>query len=233
MGARTFPRALLWAFATHCALVGALATKTRHSSIVAVEPESIVVETIELAPARVEPPSAPPASPVTVTATTRAPRANRASTPVAARPLEAHAELTAEAPDNVAAPSDLASNEDATGPEAARPRTAAASSRAPALAHGPMLLGTGGCRQYFPHDAKSEEGTVTVAIDVSTAGTSAGTHIVNESPSRNGFGEAAARCATSLHFAPAIDESGVPIRAVATLELHFARLRRRDTLSLR
>lgn len=233
MGAWTFSRALLWAFATHGALVGVLATKTRLPTVPIGELATIELETMEQAPVQAEPPSEARPAPEPAAPSARAPRPN----PTVTTKSETRGEptkMTAAASDDSALASGTSESAEATGTEsAARPQTAAASSHSLAPVRGPVLLGRDGCRRYFPHDAQSEEGTVTIAVDVSPTGEAAGTRIVQESPVRNGFGQAAARCATSLHFAPAIGESGVPVQAVATLELHFARPRRRDALSLR
>lgn len=93
------------------------------------------------------------------------------------------------------------------------------------LAHGPSLLGTEtACQRYFPFSAQAREASVTLAVYVGPRGEPYGARIIEEQPSRDGFGSAAKSCAlNALRFSPAVDRHGSPAPGTSILQLRFVR----------
>jgi hypothetical protein len=90
--------------------------------------------------------------------------------------------------------------------------------------HAPGLLAfTDPCRGYYPSGAAAEHGEVQLVVEVSAEGYTGTSHVTVESPSLQGFANAARACAKRLRFRPARDEEGVAIPGRAVLALSFDR----------
>jgi hypothetical protein len=79
------------------------------------------------------------------------------------------------------------------------------------------------CSGYFPVRANADHGQVQLSVHVDAAGHARADRLLLESPRGQGFGQAARACASALHFAPAVDAHGMPVKGVAKLELRFDR----------
>lgn len=91
-------------------------------------------------------------------------------------------------------------------------------------AHGPGLLAYGNpCAGFFPSDARADHGEVQLSVDVDTEGHPRASTVVIERPRGEGFGSAARACAQRLHFVPAVDQAGAPMRSHTKLRLRFDR----------
>ena len=79
------------------------------------------------------------------------------------------------------------------------------------------------CADLFPYAARSDSGTVAVALDVATDGQPLEAHIVEELPLGQGFALAAHHCVRRLRFAPALDAEGHAVASRSVVRLRFAR----------
>lgn len=90
------------------------------------------------------------------------------------------------------------------------------------------LLGSNSpCADLFPYAARSDRGTVKLALDVALSGQPLGSHVVDESPRGQGFALAAHHCIRRLRFSPALDGGGHAVASRSVLQLRFER--RRET----
>jgi hypothetical protein len=91
--------------------------------------------------------------------------------------------------------------------------------------HGPRLLTTAVCGGFFPSQARDDAGAVVVALSVHESGTPYAARIISETPSHQGFGSVALRCASFLKFAPAESAAGAHVSSISVVRLRFARAR--------
>jgi protein TonB len=88
----------------------------------------------------------------------------------------------------------------------------------------PGLMAVGNpCRGFYPAAADVDHGEVRVVVRVGRDGTTRGSDVVEEVPSRQGFGPAARACVARLRFRPARDAGGDAIPGQALLALSFDR----------
>lgn len=88
------------------------------------------------------------------------------------------------------------------------------------------LLGAANpCGDLFPYAARSDSGSVAVAIDVASSGQALGSYIVEEAPRDQGFALAARHCVRRLRFSPARDTSGQSVASRSLVRLRFDRAR--------
>ena len=89
---------------------------------------------------------------------------------------------------------------------------------------GPGLLPVASpCRGFFPIGAKADHGQVQIHVHVDASGRARFHQLLAEEPRGQGFGSAAAACASALRFAPALNGEGIAIAGSAKLELRFDR----------
>jgi len=86
----------------------------------------------------------------------------------------------------------------------------------------PLLLGDG-CRGFFPNHARPDQGLVSVIATVQSSGALAKLDVESESPSGEGFAQAARACLAKRKFVPALDEHGEPTGARTRINLRFTR----------
>jgi hypothetical protein len=86
-----------------------------------------------------------------------------------------------------------------------------------------LLATSDPCADLFPYAARSDSGTVAVALDVATNGQPRESHIVDEAPRGEGFALAAHHCVRRLRFAPALDAEGHAVASRSVVRLRFAR----------
>lgn len=79
------------------------------------------------------------------------------------------------------------------------------------------------CAGLFPWDARVDDGTVLLALEVTPAGLPQRPRIVQESPRGHGFAEAARSCLHRIRFEPAADREGAPIASRSVVRLRFHR----------
>jgi hypothetical protein len=90
------------------------------------------------------------------------------------------------------------------------------------------LLGAGNpCADLFPYAARSDSGSVAVALDVASSGRADESYIVEETPRGQGFAMAARHCVGRLRFSPARDATGQAVASRSVVRLRFER--RSDT----
>jgi hypothetical protein len=94
------------------------------------------------------------------------------------------------------------------------------------------LLRNAACADLFPYAARSDRGTVEVALDVALSGQPLGAQIVDEAPRGQGFALAARHCVSRLRFAPALDAMGHAIASRSVVQLRFERRREAARASL-
>jgi len=90
------------------------------------------------------------------------------------------------------------------------------------LSRQPALLGDG-CRGYFPERARQDQGSVTLLATLRADGKVARLQLEAESPTGEGFGDAAKACLTRGQFTPALDDAGHPTAARTRVVVRFAR----------
>jgi outer membrane biosynthesis protein TonB len=117
---------------------------------------------------------------------------------------------------------DTGGGEDATG-RAAVGRGASSAAR---------LLRNAACADLFPYAARSDRGTVAVALDVALSGQPMDAQIVDEAPRGQGFALAARHCVRRLRFSPALDASGHAVASRSVVQLRFERRRETARASL-
>jgi hypothetical protein len=101
---------------------------------------------------------------------------------------------------------------------------AAAEPASETAARGPRLIAAPNpCGSFFPRRAACDLGLVTLALQVTAAGGVAEPRVLSESPTGQGFAEAARLCTTQLRFLPALDAARQPIAARSVVRLRFAR----------
>lgn len=86
----------------------------------------------------------------------------------------------------------------------------------------PTLQGDG-CRGFFPDHAHTDLGAVSLIATVQANGALSKLQIETETPTGEGFANAARACLTSRRFAPALDRSGEPTTARTRINLRFTR----------
>lgn len=86
-----------------------------------------------------------------------------------------------------------------------------------------LLATSDPCADLFPYAARSDSGTVAIALDVATNGQPRESHIVEEAPRNQGFALAAHHCVRRLRFAPALDAEGHAVASRSVVRLRFAR----------
>jgi outer membrane biosynthesis protein TonB len=187
------------------------------------------------APAEPEPPRAEPAPRARPVARPK-PRAAPAPQPAAAPPL-----LTAaDQPERANDPAPLRFASDPNGrsytsglvASNAPPRTAAPAvssalvsdriTPADQLERQPLWRGDD-CRGYFPDQAQTDLGRVTLIAVVRPDGSIARLDVTGETPPDQGFARAARACIHNQRFAPALDKRGQPTTARTQIGLRFSR----------
>jgi protein TonB len=91
------------------------------------------------------------------------------------------------------------------------------------LSRRPTMLPGSGCGGYYPRQADADSAVVTVIAVVGASGSAERLSLSSESPSGQGFGGAARACLRQSRFSPALDKSGRPVKAVATVRVRFTR----------
>jgi periplasmic protein TonB len=79
------------------------------------------------------------------------------------------------------------------------------------------------CRGYYPPDTTFDVGQVTVTVVVRAGGEASSVAVLAESPSGQGFGQAARACLLSTRFSPALDKGGRAVSTAATIHVRFSR----------
>jgi len=79
------------------------------------------------------------------------------------------------------------------------------------------------CRRFFPNEARDDTGTAIMSVRVGTTGAVSAPRLLEEQPSRQGFGHAALGCAAFLRFQPAESDAGDRIASVSVVKLRFTR----------
>jgi hypothetical protein len=99
-----------------------------------------------------------------------------------------------------------------------------------------LVASTAACNGFFPATAASDDGVVTLSMQVTPSGRAHAGRVLDEQPLGEGFGNAARRCLERVRFQPALDRHGQPAASTSVLRLRFARhpgARRRLTAALR
>lgn len=91
------------------------------------------------------------------------------------------------------------------------------------LSRQPGLGAVDPCRGFFPPNAHSSRGEVSVLATIRDQGTVARIDIESESPTKQGFGAAARACLTKQRFTPALDDAGTPTAARTRIRIRFSR----------
>jgi len=91
------------------------------------------------------------------------------------------------------------------------------------LSRRPRLEGDDPCRGFFPSRAERDEGHVTLAVVVQATGAVGSVSVLVESPSGEGFGDAARACLAAQRFVPALDRGGRAARTATQVRIHFTR----------
>lgn len=105
-------------------------------------------------------------------------------------------------------------------------RSAVAKARlvfAPHLSRQPMLAESDPCRGYFPRNAQSDRGDVTVIATIQARGAVVATEIETEEPAGQGFAAAARACLGQQRFQPALDDDGKATAARTRVKIRFSR----------
>ena len=87
----------------------------------------------------------------------------------------------------------------------------------------PKLEDADPCKGFFPRHAASDSGHVALVVVIDRTGHVASATVAEESPAGDGFGEAARTCLRWKVFTPALGREGEPVRATATVRIHFSR----------
>ncbi|HEY6555833.1 MAG TPA: energy transducer TonB [Polyangiaceae bacterium] len=98
-----------------------------------------------------------------------------------------------------------------------------------------LVASTAACNGFFPALAASDDGVVTLSMQVTPSGHAHAGRVLDELPLGEGFGDAARRCLQRVRFQPALDRHGQPVASTSVLRLRFARhpgARRRLTAAL-
>jgi protein TonB len=236
---RTRFTAMLIALALHGAFIAVAASLHRAHPLPA---PPLITELLEIeAPpiAAPEPPTPAAPSPVAPARAATAPRTSRiASTPLPERPSPEPAAAAEEEILDFGATlvtSTASSSSFATKPGSARGSTAHGAPRAAAarqaagtgtsdLSRAAALAGTTEWRCPFPLEADGaaiDHAVVTLRIDVAATGKVLRAHTIDDPG--YGFADKARACALRKRFAPALDRTGTPMRATATVHVTFDR----------
>lgn len=79
------------------------------------------------------------------------------------------------------------------------------------------------CAGFYPSEATSDAGAVTLTLVVRADGAVASAVVVSETPSGEGFGKAARTCLERKRFEPSLDLAGVAVTAATTIKIRFVR----------
>jgi periplasmic protein TonB len=91
------------------------------------------------------------------------------------------------------------------------------------LSQKPRLDESDPCRGFFPQSAVDDTAQVGVMVVVAKTGSVGQATVVLETPSGQGFGNAARACMLSKRFTPALDRSGNPARTAVRVNVRFRR----------
>ncbi|HSO30957.1 MAG TPA: TonB family protein, partial [Labilithrix sp.] len=107
-------------------------------------------------------------------------------------------------------------------PVAAPPRTGGLVADAD-LGRRAALHEANACAGFYPSEADSDAGAVTLTLVVRADGAVSSASVVSETPAGQGFGKAARACLQKKQFEPALDRAGIPVTAATTIKLRFSR----------
>jgi TonB family protein len=105
------------------------------------------------------------------------------------------------------------------------PAPAPASTLTPAsnLSRRATLSEPNACAGFYPSEANTDAGSVTINLVVRADGSVSSASVVSETPAGQGFGKAARTCLQRKRFEPSLDRSGNPVDAATTIRLRFVR----------
>lgn len=86
-----------------------------------------------------------------------------------------------------------------------------------------LIASSAACTGLFPAMAASDDGVVTLSMEVAPSGRVHAGRVLDERPLGEGFGDAARRCLQRVRFQPALDRLGRHVASTSVLRLRFAR----------
>lgn len=91
------------------------------------------------------------------------------------------------------------------------------------LSRAPRLNEGDPCRGFFPQNASNDSAQASVLVTIGKNGAVSNARVVAESPSGQGFGQAARACMLTKRFVPALDRSGEPAATALRVNVRFRR----------
>jgi protein TonB len=91
------------------------------------------------------------------------------------------------------------------------------------LSERPRLAADDPCSGYYPPDATVDVASVLVRVVVESSGKTRSVQLLEESPSGQGFGQAARTCLTRQHWSAARDKDGNAVPTASSVRVRFQR----------